>query len=57
MTPIVIPMEDDLVHTAEHPYCDDETCPCQAELRQAWAELQAVPSYIELEADAFASEK
>lgn len=26
--PIVIPMEDDLVHTDENPVCDDPTCPC-----------------------------
>jgi hypothetical protein len=26
--PIVIPMEDEIIHTAIHPYCDDETCPC-----------------------------
>ena len=24
---IPIPMEDDLVHTAENPVCDDPTCP------------------------------
>jgi len=28
--PIVIPMEDPIIHTAEHPWCNDETCPCQA---------------------------
>jgi len=26
--PIVIPMEDDLLHTQKHPYCDDPACPC-----------------------------
>ena len=26
-TPIVIPMEDEIIHTAIHPYCDDETYP------------------------------
>ncbi len=26
--PIVIPMEDDLLHTQENPYCDDPACPC-----------------------------
>jgi hypothetical protein len=28
--PIVIPMEDDLIHTADHPFCsiDPPTCPC-----------------------------
>ena len=25
--PIPIPMEDDLVHTDDHPVCDDPTCP------------------------------
>jgi len=26
--PIIIPMEDDLVHTDEHPFCDDPACGC-----------------------------
>lgn len=26
--PIDIPMEDDLVHTVDHPFCDDHRCPC-----------------------------
>ncbi len=26
--PIVVPMEDDLVHDAEHPLCDDLGCVC-----------------------------
>jgi hypothetical protein len=26
--PIVIPMEDELVHTQERPYCNDPLCPC-----------------------------
>lgn len=26
--PIIIPMEDDLVHTDEHPFCDDSLCGC-----------------------------
>ena len=26
--PILIPMEDDLIHTDERPFCDDTTCPC-----------------------------
>lgn len=25
--PIVIPMEDPLIHAAENPFCDDPTCP------------------------------
>jgi hypothetical protein len=28
MEPIEIPMEDDLVHTSEHPFCSDGTCCC-----------------------------
>ena len=31
---IVIPMEDEIVHD-EHPYCNDETCPCHEDERQA----------------------
>ncbi len=27
-SPIIIPMEDDLVHTDEHPFCYDATCDC-----------------------------
>lgn len=27
--PIVIPMEDDLIHTSETPFCSDPTCPCK----------------------------
>ena len=26
--PIIIPMEDDLVHTDDHPFCYDATCGC-----------------------------
>ncbi len=28
MEPILIPMEDDLVHTPEHPFCSDSSCGC-----------------------------
>ncbi len=28
-TPIVIPMEDDILHTQSHPFCSDPTCPCR----------------------------
>jgi hypothetical protein len=28
MEPIEIPMEDDLVHTSDHPFCSDGTCGC-----------------------------
>lgn len=27
----VIPMEDEPVHTAERPFCSDETCPCHCD--------------------------
>ncbi len=27
-TPIVIPMEDPILHTQSHPFCGDPTCPC-----------------------------
>jgi len=27
-TPIVIPMEDDILHTQSHPFCSDPSCPC-----------------------------
>ena len=33
--PIVIPMEDEIIHTALHPSCDDETCPCHRILGDA----------------------
>jgi hypothetical protein len=26
---LVIPSEDDLLHTQEHPFCGNETCPCR----------------------------
>jgi hypothetical protein len=26
--PLTIPMEDPIIHTDEHPYCVDPTCPC-----------------------------
>jgi len=29
--PIIIPMEDELVHTEEHPFCDDPACPCHTQ--------------------------
>lgn len=28
--PIVIVMEDEIIHTDAHPVCDDPTCPCHA---------------------------
>lgn len=27
---IVVLMEDDLLHTADHPFCDDRSCPCHS---------------------------
>lgn len=27
--PIAIPMEDELIHTQEHPFCSDAKCPCK----------------------------
>ena len=29
--PIVIPMEDDQVHTSDSPFCSDPTCPCHSD--------------------------
>jgi hypothetical protein len=29
--PIAIPMEDDLVHTPQPPYCNDPACPCHSD--------------------------
>ncbi len=26
--PIMIPMEDPIIHTDDHPFCGDSTCPC-----------------------------
>ncbi len=28
-TPLVITMEDDILHTQSHPFCSDPTCPCK----------------------------
>jgi hypothetical protein len=28
MEPIAIPMEDDLLHTSDHPFCADSSCGC-----------------------------
>jgi len=36
MNPIAIPMEDPIIHTVSHPYCDDPTCPCMAEFDEAY---------------------
>ena len=36
---IVIPMEDESLHTADHPFCFDPTCSCHTndDLRNAFA--------------------
>ncbi len=26
---LVIPSEDDVLHTQEHPFCSNDTCPCR----------------------------
>lgn len=47
--PILIPMEDDLVHTDDHPFCYDATCDCHedpvliAEVTQAVADDLLTP--------------
>ena len=47
--PIIIPMEDDLVHTDDHPFCYDPTCGCHespellAEVAQAVADGLLTP--------------
>ncbi len=45
-TPILIPV-DEIIHTFEHPYCGDATCPCNAPLRDANAEAVAHTMTIE----------
>jgi hypothetical protein len=42
---IGIPMEDEIIHTDEHPYCEDPDCPCW----QEWTEREAAAErrYIE----------
>jgi hypothetical protein len=55
--PIVIIMEDDLIHTLEHPYCtSDPTCPCRQDEQLAWQISQTVPVSGEPQATAFVSE-
>ncbi len=41
MTTIIVPMEDQIIHTQEHPYCNDLTCPCSEELQAKIAEYRA----------------
>ena len=45
-TPILIPV-DEIIHTFEHPYCGNATCPCNAPLRDANAEAVAQMMTIE----------
>lgn len=41
--PIVIPTEDDPLHTQEHPFCStDPTCPCHEDPERIAAVAQAV---------------
>ena len=41
--PIVIPYEDDLIHTKEHPFCSsDPTCPCHEDQERIAALADAV---------------
>ena len=45
-TPILISV-DEIIHTFEHPYCGDATCPCNTPLRDANAESVARMMVIE----------
>jgi hypothetical protein len=41
--PVVVPMEDDLFHTQEHPFCNiDPTCPCHEDPELLSGVAQAV---------------
>jgi len=41
--PIVIPVEDDPLHTEEHPFCSsDPTCPCHEDPERIAAVAEAV---------------
>ena len=35
----VVPVEEDLLHTSDHPYCWDSTCPCH-ENQEAFVHIQ-----------------
>ncbi len=41
-TPIVIPMEDPILHTKSHPFCNDPTCPCHEDSELLSEVAQAV---------------
>lgn len=32
----IIPMEDELVHTDDHPFCDDKMCFCHSDFEAVW---------------------
>ena len=41
--PIIIPTEDDLIHTEEHPFCStDPSCPCHEDPERIAAVAEAV---------------
>jgi hypothetical protein len=41
-TPIVIPMEDPILHMKSHPFCSDPTCPCHEDSELLSVVAQAV---------------
>lgn len=43
---IAIPMEDALLHTREHPYCDDRTCPCHRQGHEDIPSRMAEQAYV-----------
>jgi hypothetical protein len=45
-TPILSPV-DEIIHTFEHPYCGDASCPCHVPLRDTNAEAVAHMKAIE----------
>ena len=36
--PLIVLMEDEIIHTQEHPFCPDSTCPCRED-QELLAEL------------------
>jgi hypothetical protein len=48
-TAIVIPMEDPLIHTDDHPYCDNLSCPChdEKEVNPAETPLVVTPLFLD----------
>lgn len=38
--PILIPMEDELIHTDEHPFCDDPSCGCHDDVELIMEHLE-----------------